>query len=221
MDRDTTPADDRRLIRLVELKDFGIAEGDNDIRGWEVKTADGKTIGKVDELIVDPVERRVRYMDVKVMKDVLGTHVDRHVLVPIGTARLNEDGNNVLVERLPARGLAGVPPYTPGPISRDYETSLREYYGASAVDDSVNYYGHEMYDDRGIRGGRRIDRPADVASGGRTEPHSAGGTAMPVLGDNEVTVPLVGDQEVIIRSPDSDQEVVIRKRTEISDSHDR
>jgi len=220
MDRDMT-SDDRRLVRLEELKGFGIADGDNDIRGWEVKTADGKTIGKVDELIVDPVERRVRYMDVKVRKDVLGADSDRHVLVPIGTARLNEDGNDVLVERLPALGLAGVPPYIPGPISRDYETSLREYYGASAVDDSANYYGHEMYDDRGIRSRGRSDRVDDAASGERAELRSADSTAMPTLGEHEVTVPLVDDQEVIIRRPGSDQEIVIRKSTGGSESSDR
>ena len=183
---------DARLVRLEELKHFKVADGDQDIRGWEVKTADGKKIGKVEELIVDPAERRVRYIEVKADRKALGIDDDRHLLVPIGTARLEEKGNNVLIERLPARGLAGAPAYKRGAITRDYETSLRDYYGAAAVDSS-NYYRDDLYSDSGF------DR------------HETGKSALPRLGDNEVTVPLTGDQEVIVRQPGSDQEIVIRK----------
>jgi len=34
---------------------------------------------------------------------------------------------------------------------------------------------------------------------------------MPRVGDNEVTVPLVSDQEVIVRRAGSDEEILIRK----------
>lgn len=188
---------DDRLIRLEELKGFQVADGDQDIRGWKVKTADGRKIGKVEELIVDPAERRVRYMEIKVDKKVLGVDDDRHILVPIGTARIEGDGNDVLLERLPAQGLAGVPPYNRGPITRDYETSLREYYGATAVDSASEYYRHDLYNDEGFR--RKGADASDDQS------------MLPRLGDNEVTVPLAGDQEVIVRRPGSDQEIVIRK----------
>lgn len=200
MSKDREIADDgMRLVRLEELKHFKVAEGDHDIRGWEVKTADGKKIGKVEELIVDPVERRVRYMEVKADRKALGVDDDRHLLVPIGTARLEEKGNNVLIERLPARGLAGAPGYKRGPITREYETSLREYYGAAAADPSVNYYRDDLYSDAGFNR------------------HETGKSTLPRLGDNEVTVPLTGDQEVIVRQPGSDQEIVIRKSTSRTD----
>ena len=177
---------DARLIRLEELKGFQVADGDRDIRGWKVKTADGRKIGKVEELIVDPAERRVRYMEIKVDRKVLGVDDDRHILVPIGTARIEDDGNDVLLDRLPAQGLAGVPPYNRGPITRDYETSLREYYGATAVDSASEYYRHDLYSDEGFR-----RKGADAADE----------SMLPRLGDNEVTVPLAGDQEVIVRRP--------------------
>jgi len=189
-----------RLVRLEELKSFQVAEGDHDIRGWEVKTPDGRKIGKVEELIVDPYERRVRYMEVKVSREVLSAEQDRHVLVPIGAARLQEDGNNVLIERLPAQGIAGVPAYTRGPITREYETSLRQYYGATAVDTSTDYYRDDLYSDRGFR------RPAPGTDAGEI-------SALPKLGDNEVTVPLMEDQEIVIRRPGSEEEIVIRKKT--------
>ncbi len=192
---------DLRLARLDELKGFQIAEGDPDIRGWEVRTPDDRKIGKVEELIVDPVERRVRYMEVKVDRKVLGIDDDRHILIPIGTARLKEEGHDVLIERLPARGLAGAPAYTKGPITRDYETSLRSYYGASAVDVPENYYKDDIYDDT-----RVYSQSEGVVNSGDS-------IQMPKIGDNEVTLPLVADQEIVVRRPGSSEEIIITKTT--------
>ena len=191
-----------RLTRLEELKGFQVAEGDHDIRGWEVRTPDDRKIGKVEELIVDPAERRVRYMEVKVDGKMLGVDDDRHILVPIGTARLREDGHDVLIERLPAQGLAGAPPYKRGVITRDYETSLREYYGATAASVPADYYRDQIYDDSGLRT-RKEDKPAAETA--------SEASSLPRVGDNEVTVPLVADQEVIVRKPGSDEEIIIRK----------
>ena len=190
---------DLRLVRLEELKGFQVAEGDPDIRGWEVRTPDDRKIGKVEELIVDPVERRVRYMEVKVDRKALGFDDDRHILIPIGTARLKEDGHDVLIERLPAQGLAGVPAYSKGPITREYETALRTYYGATAVDVPGDYYKDEIYDDT-----RLYSTKGDVVNSGESIPS-------PRIGENEVTVPLAADQEIVVRRPGSDEEIVIKK----------
>ena len=190
---------DLRLVRLEELKGFKIADGDPDIRGWEVRTPDDRKVGKVEELIVDPAERRVRYMEVKVDRKALAIDDDRHILIPIGTARLKEDGHDVLIERLPARGLAGVPAYKRGPITREYETSLRDYYGASAVDVPDDSYKDEIYDDTKLYSQR-----GDVAD-------SDDAIAAPRIGDNEVTLPLTADQEIVVRKPSSNEEITIKK----------
>ncbi len=197
-EKDLSTTKDARLVRLEELKDFQVAEGDRDIRGWAVKTADDRKIGKVEELIVDPLERRVRYMEVKVDHKALGIDDDRHVLVPIGAARIRDAGNDVFIERLPAQGLTGAPAYKRGPITREYETSLREYYGASAVDNPADYYRDDLYSDAGFRR-RPVQESASDSS------------TMPRLGDNEVTVPLVGEQEVVVRTPGTNEEIVIKK----------
>lgn len=197
MDRNISSDNDRsgRLVRLEEAKDFDIAKGSRDIRGWHVKTPDGRDIGKVDELIVDQAAKRVRYMDVKVNRKGLGIDDDRHILIPIGAAQLNEDGKNVMIERLPARGLAEAPAYSRGPITSEYEGMVRDYYGAVGNDDPANYYAHEMYDDGRVR---KAGDPSAMA---------------PRFGDNEVTLPTSDDQEVIVRKIGSDQEMVIRKST--------
>lgn len=197
------------LRRLEEMKDFQIAEGDPDIRGWEVRTPDGNKVGKVEELIVDPTERRVRYMEVKVDRKVLGIDDDRHILVPIGTARLAEDRRDVLLERLPARGLAGAPTYERGAITRDYEASLRGYYGATAAPEGSDYYRSDLYDDTHLR--RQHREAADTRD-------TAG---LPRIGDNEVTIPLVEGQEIVVKRPGSNEEIVIRKNRAGADGRDR
>jgi photosynthetic reaction center H subunit len=199
---------DLNLRRLEDLKDFQVAEGDPDIRGWDVRTPDGKKIGKVEELIVDPAERRARYMELKVDREALGIDDDRHILVPVGAARVREDGHDVLIERLPARGLADAPAYKRGPITRDYETSLRNYYGATVAPSAEDYYRDDLYDEDRFRN-------RDAARGAAAEVNT------PRIGDNEVTLPLVDDQEIVLRRPDSNDEIVIsRKKTGESETRD-
>lgn len=174
MSRDKHPATaDARLVRLEELRDFQVADGDQDIRGWTVKTADGNKVGKVEELIVDTAERRVRYAEVKLEGKAVGLDEDRHILVPLDSARFVADGKDVVLNRLDAKRLSGVPAYRRGPVSADYEGVLRDYYAADAT-----------------------------GTGG-----------LPRLGDNEVTIPLSGGEEVIVRRPGSNEEIVIRKTT--------
>lgn len=40
---------------------------------------------------------------------------------------------------------------------------------------------------------------------------TADAALMPRVGDNEVTVPLVADQEIVVRRPGSNEEIVIKK----------
>jgi sporulation protein YlmC with PRC-barrel domain len=70
----------RDAERLVPLKDMGswdVAEGEPDIRGWEVRTVGGRELGKVKELLVDPDAGEVVMLDV----DLAGS--DQHALVPL------------------------------------------------------------------------------------------------------------------------------------------
>ncbi len=41
------------LSRLSEERDFDVAEGEPDVRGWDVVLGDNTKIGDVDDLIVD------------------------------------------------------------------------------------------------------------------------------------------------------------------------
>lgn len=179
MDRNTTRTDTRGthtaaggtqgLRRLDELDDYKVADGDPDIRGWEVKGADGRKIGKVKELIVDTAAMKARYMDVEVDKKFANAKDDWHVLVPVGQARLDDKHDDVLIDRLPPDNFAGAPAYSGGPVTREHEDRVRQYYGsfagttaASTSGKADDYYGHDLYDDRKFWGGRRKGREGNA-----------------------------------------------------------
>lgn len=58
------------LEHLSELKDFRVAEGEPDIRGWDVRTSDRQKVGEVEDLLVDTAEMKVRYIEVKLARDL-------------------------------------------------------------------------------------------------------------------------------------------------------
>ena len=78
----------KRLQRL-QHSNYEIADGEPDIRGWDVKDAAGKTIGEVDELIFDVQSRKVRYMVVDLDENDFDLD-KRDVLIPIGLGELHK-----------------------------------------------------------------------------------------------------------------------------------
>ncbi|HET7231501.1 MAG TPA: PRC-barrel domain-containing protein [Longimicrobium sp.] len=114
-----------RVVPMDDLDDFRVAGDAPDPRGWEVVAADGRRIGEVDELLVDTGAMKVRYLDVDV-DDEVSAEPDRHVLVPIGYARLDRDHDRVIVDQLSSADLRAIPAYRHGPITRDFENSVRE-----------------------------------------------------------------------------------------------
>lgn len=112
------------IVPLDELDDFGVAEGDPDVRGWEVFSSDGQRIGSVEQLLVDTAAMKVRYLDVDLADDLFVLSDDRHVLVPLENVELRERGNDVWVQGLGARDVAGLPAYTGGGVDPRMEESV-------------------------------------------------------------------------------------------------
>jgi sporulation protein YlmC with PRC-barrel domain len=149
-----------RVVPLDELDDYEVAEGDPDVRGWEVLSADGRKIGEVDNLLVDTAAMKVRYLDVDVDDEMMAGNEDRHILIPIGYARLHEDDDQVLVDTLNSTDVRTLPAYTHEPLTRDYESSVRErfdtgYTAGVASGASGDFYGSELYDQNRFYGSRR------------------------------------------------------------------
>ena len=119
--------DGAQIAPLSELKDFQVAEGYRDIRGWRVDSADGKEIGKVHDLLVDLDGMRTRYLEVRLDSAIAATRGDRDVLVPIGTARIAEKGDVVVVP-LNAERFSLLPPYDHGMLTRSYESEVSRHF---------------------------------------------------------------------------------------------
>ncbi len=120
-----------RVVPMRQLDDFKVAEGDPDVRGWEVMSADGRRIGQVEELMVDTEAMKVRYLDVEVEQGMVAE--GGHVLVPIGYARLERDDRRVLVDNLQSSELSTMPVYDRSPITRDFEDRVETGFRAGST----------------------------------------------------------------------------------------
>lgn len=165
------PGGEPQVAALSDLGDYQVAEGYPDPRGWTVRSSDGMEVGKVHDLIVDTTSMRTRYLDVRLAKDVAGATEDRDVLVPIGTARVDDDADNVIVNGLSADRIVMLPAYDHRQLTRDQETDLRTHFtsgdamsagviGAGATGGS-DFYDHPHFDDRQFFGGRRARAEID------------------------------------------------------------
>jgi uncharacterized protein (TIGR02271 family) len=154
------PSDNPQVAALKELGDYEVAEGYPDPRGWTVRSADGTEVGKVHDLIVDTGSMRTRYLAVRLDDDFAGARSDRDVMIPIGTARIDDDGDNIVVNDLSADRFATLPAYEPGSLTRDQEQQLRTHFtsgdamsagtiGAGATGGS-DFYDHDHFNDRGF-----------------------------------------------------------------------
>lgn len=54
-----------RVAALRNLRGYKVADGDPDVRGWEVAGGDGLRIGTVNDLLVDTVAGKARYLDIE------------------------------------------------------------------------------------------------------------------------------------------------------------
>ena len=154
--------DTNRIAPLSELDGYKVADGNPDIRGWDVTTQDGRKVGEVDELIVDTEAMKVRYIAVDLDEDVAGS--DRKVLVPIGAAQLDDDDDRVLVIGISAEQFATLPEYRRESFDRGYESTLLSSYDRDRTADrtSDDIYASRHFDDSNFFGTRRGQREARI-----------------------------------------------------------
>lgn len=120
-----------RVVPLGRLNDYKVAEGDPDVRGWEVMASDGRKIGQVEELLVDTTAMKVRYLEVDVDNTLMADAGDRHVLIPIGYARLERERDSITVDALSSTDLQAIPAYDRGTgVTREHETAVRDHFNS-------------------------------------------------------------------------------------------
>src|SRR6476620_1218835 len=149
---------DKKNKRLQELRgsDFEIAKGQPDIRGWEVRDAQGRLMGKVRELIFDARDHKVRYMvvDVKDSKEL--ELENRTVLVPIGLAELEPRHDDVLLPKVTPFQLRALPKYNKEDLGTRAEKAVSTVFGrntdnyADDADLGAGFYDNDDFNEENM-----------------------------------------------------------------------
>ena len=103
MAKDYETDDGVRIAPLGAIRDFEVAEGYPDIRGWRVDSADGREVGKVHELLIDIDNMRTRYLDVRLTSDGLKVAgAPANATVHLTGVPVNGDGRGSVSSSTPA-----------------------------------------------------------------------------------------------------------------------
>lgn len=164
----------RRLVPLEQLDGYRLAEGEPDIRGWDVRTLNGREIGEIEELLVDPDHGEVVMIEVELREG--GVHAE----VPIRSVQLDRSAKAVLVDS--------------GDVDARYDQRARDRMAAVERDAD-----REIRDDRD----RRVTygaRDVHVSDADRAAGAPAGETVRTGEGDEETIIerrPVI--EEVVVR----------------------
>lgn len=226
-----------QLMHLDDMDDYKVADGEPDVRGWTVKTVDGRSAGKVEGLVVDTQALRVEYLDVELDRKKLNLNEDRHVLVPISTARLDDDSDDVILSTYTTTDLAALQPYRHGqPVApptaatRARDSDVRNFYGKRGGSGAVQ---RMTLSEEQMRVGKRTREAGEVEVSKKVETQRVSKT-VPVsheevsierrpatgtsprtgkISEDEVRIPLSAEEAVVEKRTVPKEEVVIRKKT--------
>ena len=135
-------AEGATVVPLRDAKDFRLAKGAPNLKGWAVYAKDNEKVGTVTQMLVDPVAMKVRYIDVDLADDLFGLSDDRHVLVPLEIVELRERSEDVWVPSFTGADIARLPAYLGGAVDAVLEQETERafntsYYRADALHDDV------------------------------------------------------------------------------------
>jgi len=156
------PRQARNLIPMRELRDFKVADGEPDIRGWRVYSSTGREVGVVQDLLVDTTVGEVVMLDIDLRRN------DRHTLAPVRAAWIDRPTERVVIDSAQLDADEAVPALPRrGAVSDDDVRAFDDRY-------------RQAYGDRGYDADRdyRVRRESDELRFGRREP----GTGTPTMG---------------------------------------
>lgn len=110
-----------RIAPLSELDDYEVADGYPEVRGWDVRDARDRSIGRVHDLLVDVQALRVRYLDVELAPKFVATEADRRVLIPVEKADLDGTGDHVLLPGIDVADVRGLVPHARRAVAMERE----------------------------------------------------------------------------------------------------
>ena len=172
MNKETIVVNDH--LQELRSSGFEMAEGDPDIRGWKVFSANDVAVGKIKELLFDVVSQKVRY----IILDLDGKPINllsREVIIPVGLAELDQTESVVYLPDVTVGHLATLPEYKKGKVTFKTERDIRDVFmpeSSKAADkladfEAMNnpereaFYNNEYYDDTRMLRRRRLEEKLD------------------------------------------------------------
>jgi uncharacterized protein (TIGR02271 family) len=116
-----------RLVPLESLPDFHVADGYTDIRGFDAFTADGRQVGRVDHLLVDPDAQRVAAITLEGGMSASG----RDMQVPIEDVEIDTPTRRVLIQGAGAQMLGMGTAGAAGAAAMDMDTASHRRTGTA------------------------------------------------------------------------------------------
>lgn len=161
-ERESAAREIATLAGEAQPEDAAVLRSVPDLRGVRVEDASGIPVGELWGALAEAETGLLRYVDLELET------LDRHVLVPIGHARVHSETREGPCIRLRAallEQLEQVPPFAADSAHIDdpYERALLEAYGRTFHGE--RYYAHPAYDHSGIYVG---EHPV-VSAGAETE----------------------------------------------------
>ena len=229
------------LTRLQDAPDYQLAEGEPDVRGWKVFDANCKSLGSIDNLILDTDVNEIRYLS------VTGDGSKR--MVPVGMVDIDSSDQQVLLKS--NAQFETMPTDTGEPFTAERE---RQYYSTFIPESEsrdMSYkrpeFKHEsdhltLIEER-LRVGKRQDKIGEAVARKRIEEHpveeqvqlrrehveierravnkplsqtdfaSFKGNAFQE--GQEIHVPLMGEEAVVSKEPFVKEEIILRKREDV------
>jgi hypothetical protein len=159
----------KNLFNLDELSGYKVADDYSDVRGWDVKDANNRTIGKVDHLLVNKIAERVVYLDVEVDSELIeeghntyqtpaseGVHAflnkdgENHLIIPIGMATIDDENEQVSTNQIDSSTFAKAKRFRKGDvIDFGYELNVvRHFKGDNTIhssDSPDGFYNREEF----------------------------------------------------------------------------
>jgi photosynthetic reaction center H subunit len=113
-----------RILPLSKLDDYEVADGYPEVRGWDVRDADDRSVGYVYDLLVDVDAMRVRFLDIELAPRLVTGDADRRALIPIENVDLDGTGDVVLLPNVRGAAVRDLVPYARRGVSPTARAAL-------------------------------------------------------------------------------------------------
>jgi len=109
---------DQPLTQLSYMRGWKVADGEPDLRGWPLRTADSSDSGiRISDLVIDPAAAKVRYI-------VLGMPDNDARLLPVGFVSIDRKDEWASAHPLTIADIEALPAHDGGGVTREAEERL-------------------------------------------------------------------------------------------------